>query len=30
MPSDLGKALAAITNVPVDIQPEFDFPVDPR
>ena len=30
MPADLGKQLAGITNLPVDVEPIFDFPVDPR
>ena len=30
MPPDLGKALEGITNLPVDIEPIFDFPIDPR
>jgi hypothetical protein len=30
MPPALGKALAAITNLPVDVEPVYDFPVNPR
>jgi hypothetical protein len=30
MPADLGKTLAGITSLPVDIEPIFDFPVNPR
>ncbi len=30
MPAGLGKTLAGITNLPVDIEPQFDFPVDPK
>lgn len=30
MPADLGKQLAAVTNLPVDIEPQFDFPVNPQ
>lgn len=30
MPPDLAKALAAITDVPVDVEPIWDFPVNPK
>ncbi|MBS1877352.1 MAG: Zn-dependent hydrolase [Acidobacteria bacterium] len=30
MPADLGKALAAVTTLPVDIEPRFDFSVFPK
>ena len=30
MPADLSKALAAITDVPVDVEPVWDFPVNPK
>ena len=30
MPADLSKALAGITDVPVDVEPIWDFPVTPQ
>lgn len=30
MPADLAKSLDSVTNLPVDVEPHFDFPMDPK